>query len=187
MTRAYVGIGSNIAPEENIPRAVRLLARRVRLIGTSTFYRSEAVPPGGPEFVDGAVAIETGMGPYVLKYGVLREVEARLGRVRSEDKNAPRTIDCDLLLHGEEVVCQPDMVLPAPDIREYAFIAIPLLEVAPELVLPDTGTPLADVVARLPRRGLWPLPDFTSEVRKELEEVRDGSFARGAARSRASR
>lgn len=187
MTRAYVGIGSNIAPEDNIRRAVRLLARRVRVVATSTFYRSEAVPPGGPDFVDGALALDTGMGPYVLKFGVLRDVEARLGRVRTEEKNAPRTIDCDLLVHGDEVVCEPDMVLPAPDIGEHAFIAVPLLELAPELVLPDTGTRLAEVVARLPRHGLWPLPAFTSAVRKELEEVRDGSFARGGARSRASR
>jgi dihydroneopterin aldolase/2-amino-4-hydroxy-6-hydroxymethyldihydropteridine diphosphokinase len=170
MTCAYVGLGSNIEPEANVRAAVRLLAARERVVAASTFYRTESIPPGAPAFVDGVLAIETARSPVALRE-VLREVEARLGRVRTADKNAPRTIDCDLLLHG-------DAVVPSSDIETRAFVAIALLEVAPDLVLPGSGRRLAEVVAAAVRHEMAPLPDLTETIRRDLrdaeEEVDDG-------------
>jgi 2-amino-4-hydroxy-6-hydroxymethyldihydropteridine diphosphokinase len=187
MTRAFVGLGSNIDPEENILRAFRLLLGRCRVVAVSTLYRTQAIPATPPPFINGVVEIETQLGPRDVKFGVLREVESRLGRLRSRDKNAPRTIDCDLLLHGDAVVREGDLVLPAPEVFERAFVARPLLELAPSLVLPGVGTALADVVAALPPHPMSPLDVLTSTLRRELEEARHGPRTRREARSGAPR
>jgi 2-amino-4-hydroxy-6-hydroxymethyldihydropteridine diphosphokinase len=162
----------------NVRAAVRLLAARERVVAASTFYRTESIPPGAPAFVDGVVAIETARSPVALKREVLRDVEARLGRVRTADENAPRTIDCDLLLHG-------DAAAPSPDIETRAFIATALLELAPDLVLPGSGRRLVDVVASMARHPMAPLPELTERIRRDLrdaeEELDDGpSTHRGA-------
>jgi 2-amino-4-hydroxy-6-hydroxymethyldihydropteridine diphosphokinase len=181
VTAAYVGLGSNVDPEANVHRAVRLLAERARVTALSTFYRTTSIPAGSPDFVNGVVALETGMAPRALHFGLLRAIEATLGRRRTGDPNAPRTIDCDLLVLGDAVVGEADLVLPAREIGERGFVAIPLLEIAPDLVLPGSNEALADVAARLPRGGMWPLVDFTRAMRAELEEVERGYVARRSA------
>jgi 2-amino-4-hydroxy-6-hydroxymethyldihydropteridine diphosphokinase len=166
MTRAYVALGSNIDAEANVRAAVRLLAARERVIAASTFYRTEAIPPGAPAFVNGVLAMETSRGPDALKSDVLRDVEARLGRVRSADKNAPRTIDCDLLLHD-------DALSASPDIETRAFVAIALLEIAPGLVLPGSGQRLGDLVAAMPHHPMAPLPELTETIRHDLTDAKE--------------
>jgi 2-amino-4-hydroxy-6-hydroxymethyldihydropteridine diphosphokinase len=169
MTRAYVGLGSNVEPEKNIRAAVRLLAAAERVVASSTFYRTESIPPGGPPFINGVLALEASRGPRELKLGLFRAIEAHLGRVRTADKNAPRPIDCDLLVYGDDVVRERDLVLPAPELETRAFVAIPLVEIAPELIVPGSGRKLADVVTMLPRHPMTPLPELTSALRRELE------------------
>lgn len=161
MTTAYIGIGSNIEPEKNIESALRMLAEKVRVIGVSTFYRTEALNrPGSPPFINGAASIETDLDPRELKFGLLRAIEEALGRVRTEDKYAPRTIDLDVMIYGDLALDEPDIVIPDPDIRTRPFVAIPLLELAPDLVLPDTGIRLADLVEAMPTGSMVPLPGF---------------------------
>lgn len=184
MTHAYVGLGSNVEPEKNIRAAVRLLAERELVTAASTFYRTESVPPGAPAFVNGVLLIETSRRPRELKVEVLRDVEARLGRVRTADENAPRTIDCDLLVHGDEVLRDRDLVLPAPDLEMRAFVALPLLEIAPELVLPGSGRKLAEVAAAMAPHAMSPLAGLTDAIRKQLKEVNDGSSTRRGASPR---
>lgn len=178
MTRAYVGLGSNIDPEANVRAAVHLLAQRTPVVGISTFYRTASIPEGRPPFINGVVAIKSSLDPWALKYGVLRQIEAALGRQRGDDKDAPRTIDCDLLLYGATVRRRGDLVLPAPDIVERAFIAVPLLELAPDLVLPGSDLRLADVAASLPRDGMLALPSYRASLYAELKEVSDELCAR---------
>jgi len=175
VTRAYVGLGSNLEPEKNIRAAVRLLAGREQVKAASTFYRTESVPPGAPEYINGALALETERGPRELKLDVLRAVEARLGRVRTADRNAPRTIDCDLLIWGDAALSDSDLVLPAPEALEQAFVAVPLSELAPELVLPGSGRKLCEVAAAAAPHAMSPLARLTDEIRRELKEVEDGS------------
>src|SRR5262245_46662957 len=99
MPRAFIGIGSNIAPEKNIREALRMLAKSARIISISTFYREPAIDrPSEPDFYNGVVAIETDLAPTTLKLKLLRKIEADLGRRRSADKYASRTIDLDLLV-----------------------------------------------------------------------------------------
>ncbi len=177
MTRAYVGLGSNIEPEANIRAAVRLLAEHEQVVAVSTFYGTEAIPPGEPAFINGVLALETRRRPLALKLDVLREIEARLGRTRTADKNAPRTIDCDLLVYGDEVARAEGLVLPSPEIEARAFVAIPLYEIAPDLVLPGSRRRLADVCASVPPHPMVPLAELTGAVRRELKEVNHGSSA----------
>ena len=162
MNRAFIGVGSNIRPEENVTKAVDLLLRNpnLRVVGVSTFYRTQAllapgVPTGprhvNPDYLNGVLEVETALGPSALS-AVLEEVERALGRVRGPDKFAPRTMDLDLLivlppLHGlisrEGVGQEP--YPPHPEVRTRAFVALPLFELDPGLLLPPEGTPISEV------------------------------------------
>ena len=73
----------------------------------------------------------------------MRKIEKQLGRVRSADKFVPRNIDLDLILYGTLVIDELGLVLPDQAVRHYSFVAVPLLELAPDLLLPDTGLPLS--------------------------------------------
>lgn len=169
MTIAYIGIGSNIEPEKHVPAAVLLLREYVRVTGVSTFYRTDAFgSPGSPLFINGVVRIYTDLAPRELKTEVLRRIEDRLGRERTEDKLAPRTIDLDIIVFGEIVIREPDLIIPDPGISDRGFIAVPLLELDPGLVLPDTGKSLAEIVDALPAASMVPLADFTRVLRLEI-------------------
>jgi 2-amino-4-hydroxy-6-hydroxymethyldihydropteridine diphosphokinase len=137
MARAFIGIGSNIDPEKNIRQALRQLAQAVRLTAISTFYREPALEhPDEPAFYNGVVAIETDSPPMRLKQDLLRRIGADLGRRRGSDKYASRPIDLDLLLYDDCVLSNNQLTLPDPDILARAFVAIPLSELAPDLLLP---------------------------------------------------
>jgi 2-amino-4-hydroxy-6-hydroxymethyldihydropteridine diphosphokinase len=164
---AFIGIGSNIAPRENVTGALLALKACMPVIAISSFYRSPAVgPQSQPDFLNGVIRVKAACSPRDLKFGVLRECERLLGRVRSADKYAPRTIDLDLLLYGSMVLNEPDLLLPDPNIRIYPFVAVPLLELAPDLVLPGADTPLADEPAAMVRTHLRLEPEFTDELRR---------------------
>jgi len=169
MVVAYIGVGSNIRPEKNIRRALRLLATQVTINAISTFYRTEPVDrPGQPFFCNGVVRIATDIPPAGLKERVLREIESRLDRRRTGDKSAPRTIDLDILLYGDQVIAGNGLSIPDPSIARRPFLAFPLRELAPDLVLPDSGQPLNEVVGAMTAGGMEPLVDFTLAIKKEI-------------------
>lgn len=152
MATAYVGLGSNIRPREHLPAALGRLARVARVEAVSHVYRSAAVgAPGTPDFWNAAARVETALAPDALKRE-LRAIEAALGRVRGPDENAPRTIDLDVLVY--EDVVDPSLPLPDPYVETQPFVAVPLLDVAPELAVPGSGRRLADVVAAMDTSGL---------------------------------
>jgi 2-amino-4-hydroxy-6-hydroxymethyldihydropteridine diphosphokinase len=166
--RVFVGVGSNIEPEENVRRALGLLAREVRVRAVSTFYRTPAIgDSGGPPFLDGVVEVSTTLPPRALKLDVLRRIEAQLGRRRGADRYAPRTIDLDLLLYGDRVETD-GLVLPDPDIAARPFLALALFELAPALVLPGGGRALRDVVAGFVDARMEPLGPLSESLRREL-------------------
>ncbi len=102
MTRAFVGIGSNIDPEINVRSAVLRLTETARVKAISTVYRTEPVGrEGQPSFYNCVVEIETDLSPRDLKFQLLRRIESELGRTRIVDKFAARTIDLDLILYDE--------------------------------------------------------------------------------------
>jgi len=127
--QAFIAVGSNIEPEHHIRLALEQLARHVTITGLSTFYRTPPLHrPEQPTFINGVVRIETAIPARALKFEVLRTVESRLGRVRTVDKYAPRTIDLDIVLYGSQVIAEPDLRIPDPDLRARPFLAVPLLE-----------------------------------------------------------
>lgn len=169
MPAVYISIGSNIEPEKNIPAALRLLAKDVSITAISKFYRTQPVgADGSPEFYNGAVRVETGIGPRDLKFRVLRRIEKTLSRTRGPDRNAPRTIDLDIILYGDLVMRGPALEIPNPDILTRPFVAIPIYELAPDLALPDTELPLAHIVKRMTCIDMVPLDEFTERLRKEI-------------------
>ena len=167
---AFVSVGANIDPERNVVEALRLLGRRVCVIGVSTFYRTEAIGrPPPQDFLNGVWKVATNVSPRALKFDILRDIERRLGRLRTADRYAARTIDLDVILHGDAVIDEPDLHIPDPDIRTRAFVAVPLLELAPDLRLPDTGEALATLVGEQQKRCLQPDIPFTNQLRRSLQ------------------
>ncbi len=169
MVQAFVAIGSNIHPKENVRKAIQKLASRVRIIGTSTVYRTE--PEGRPEqpfFYNLVVEIETDIPPRDLKYQVLRAIESDLGRKRSRDKYAPRTIDLDLILYDDLAEKGDEIILPDPQIPLRPFLAFPLGELSPDLVMPGSGLTIKEIIAKLSPSGMKPMDRFTDALRKEI-------------------
>ena len=169
MTRAFVSVGSNILPAENVRRALKLLAVRARLVGISTFYRT--APLGRPEqedYYNGVAEIETPLPPLALRDEVLRAIEAELGRVRGADRYAPRTIDLDLIAYGNIELKAEGLVLPDPEIARRPFLAIPLAELAPTLAFPALGGSAREIATEIALAGMEALHEYTEELRKEL-------------------
>jgi 2-amino-4-hydroxy-6-hydroxymethyldihydropteridine diphosphokinase len=170
---AYIGLGSNIEPEQNLARALELLARRVDLLSISTFYRTAPLGRSDqPAFLNGACCVATSLAPRTLKFDVLRGIERALGRVRTADKFAPRTADLDILLYGDTICADDDLRIPDPEIRERPFVAVPLLELAPDAVLPDTGERLADLSVAHRREGLRAVKGFSEELQARFQNER---------------
>ncbi len=143
-----ISLGSNIEPEVNLPLAIQGMGIRFPLVGVSRIYRAEPVgAPDAPTFLNAAVAIETALSPTELKFGHLRPLEAELGRVRTSDPNAPRTIDLDIALAGELIVTDAasGIEIPDPEILTRAHVALPLADLAPDAVHPVTGQALSEI------------------------------------------
>ncbi len=168
MPRVFVGVGSSIEPSVHVPRALVRLHEAVGVLGVSTFYLTPALGrPADPPFVNGVVEVGDRLEPAPLE-AVLARIEDEEGRRRAGDRFAPRPIDLDLLLHGDAVSSAPGPRLPHPDVTGRRFVALPLLELAPDLVLPGSGLRLASMVAALPAHGMEPLAGFTRALREVL-------------------
>jgi 2-amino-4-hydroxy-6-hydroxymethyldihydropteridine diphosphokinase len=169
MARAFIGIGSNIEPAKNVRAAIHSLAQQARLVGISTVYCTGALDrPEQPPYFNCVVEIETEVPPAEVKHGILRPIEHSLGRRRSEDKYAPRTIDLDLIVYDDLTMDAAGITLPDPDILVRPFLAVPLFELAPDLVLPGYGLCIGDIAAKLPQDGMQPLQDYSTLLREEV-------------------
>ncbi len=169
MARAFVSVGSNIDPENSVLTALRLLGEQAAVRAISTVYLTEPIGPGGGQqsYYNCVIEIETDLPPLDLKHSLLRRVEASLGRVRTADRYAPRTIDLDLILYNDAVLNIDELTLPDPDILERPFLAAGLRELAPSLVLPGSGVSIESVAAKLPNT-LKPLVHYSEQLRKEI-------------------
>ena len=148
MTVAYVGIGSNLDdPAHHVRSALAELDElpHTRVVRQSSLYRSAPMGYAAqPEFVNAVAQLETGL-PAERLLAELQEIEARHGRRRSF-ANAPRTLDLDVLLYGDAVVDLPALKIPHPRMHERAFVLAPLLDIAPDLSLPQHG-PIRSLLA----------------------------------------
>lgn len=120
-----------------------------RVTAVSKVYQSPAVGSADqPDFLNAAALVVTTLTWTQIKER-LRKIEAALGRVRDGDKFAARTIDLDLCLYGDIVVCSADALIPPPETMEQAYVAVPLAELAPSFRHPVAGETLAAVAERL--------------------------------------
>jgi dihydroneopterin aldolase/2-amino-4-hydroxy-6-hydroxymethyldihydropteridine diphosphokinase len=143
----YLGLGSNVDADQSVVEAVDWVRRRFRLQRVSSIYECLASggPPGQPDFLNLVLECRTGLDPFGVQ-AELHAIEARMGRVRSGDRYAPRRCDLDLLLFDELSGEHQGVTLPHPQIVSEAFVHVPLLELGPELHHPGSRRRLADLV-----------------------------------------
>jgi len=137
---AYVGLGSNLGdPAAEIERALDELATlpATTLVARSSLYRTAPLAAGGDDYVNAVARLRTTLVPIELLHA-LQAIEHGHGRERPF-ANAPRTLDLDLLLHGDAVLASDALTLPHPRLHERAFVVVPLAEIAPDLVVPGRG------------------------------------------------
>lgn len=147
--KVYLSLGSNIEPHVHLPKAVQLLHEYGQVSQVSSVWESHAVGSEGPNFLNACVCFLTQLLAHDLKENAIRQIEAELGRVRFADKNAPRTIDIDILLFDQE----PFNV----NYWEYAFVAVPLAELIPEYIHPLRLKKLALMSEQL-QSQVWIVP-----------------------------
>lgn len=149
MIPAYIGIGSNLDhPRAQVERALQELReiRRSRLAGHSSIYASAPLGyEAQPQFINAVARLDTDLRALDL-LRELQAIENRHGRRRSF-ANAPRTLDLDLLLYGDERIAAPELTVPHPRMHERAFVLLPLLEIAPGVNIPGQGNAAACAAA----------------------------------------
>ena len=169
MTIAYVGLGANLAtPPGDVRSTLTLaLAELAQLPGTrvtarSSFYRTAPVDADGPDFVNAAAALDTSLDAPTLLVACLA-IEQRHGRMRpplplaaasGTGRHSARTLDLDLLLHGETIVNTPSLTLPHPRMHQRAFVLAPLAEIAPQALIPGQGC-VSDCLETVGGQGVW--------------------------------
>lgn len=148
MTLALVALGSNLGDRHaTCMSALRALARldEVRLVSVSALRETEPVdaPADSPRFLNGVALVDTELSPRALLDALLA-IEVEHGRERSV-RNAPRTLDLDLVMHGDAVVDEPGLSVPHPRMLERPFVLDPAADVAPDMVHPHTGRTLREL------------------------------------------
>lgn len=156
MTLAYIALGSNQAsPLEQVSSALDALAAipQSRMVATSSFYRTPPLgPQDQPDYLNAAVVLDTDLSAEALLDHTQR-IELEHGRVRKEERWGPRTLDLDLMLFGDEVMQTERLTVPHYDMKNRAFMLVPLLEIAPECRFPD-GQSVAAILASLSQEGI---------------------------------
>jgi 2-amino-4-hydroxy-6-hydroxymethyldihydropteridine diphosphokinase len=156
---AYVGLGSNLGhPREQVLAALAALERLpdTRLTARSSLYRSAPLGyDAQPDFVNAVAQLDTGLAPERL-LAELQSIEARHARRRSF-RDAPRTLDLDLLLYGDNVIDTPALAVPHPRMHERAFVLAPIAEIDPVTAIPGHGR-ATELLARCSTQRVERLP-----------------------------
>ncbi len=158
-------LGSNIEPEYYLPRAVQELVQIAGSVRCSSVWQSRAVgSEPQPDYLNAVVALQTDWSIEKWCQEILPHVETQLGRVRDPgNKNAPRTIDIDPVLFGNQVHIIGHRLIPAPELVERWFVAVPAAEVAPYLQHPVDGRTLCKIA-----HDLWSCINETPRTRPDV-------------------
>ena len=144
MTRAYLSLGSNVDPEFHLRSALAELRATFGEIAVSPAYRSAAVGFDGPDFVNLAVGLDTGLDAPGLD-AWLHALEDRHGRRRDVPRYSSRTLDVDIVLFGDErIEGSGHLRIPRPELRE-PFVLRPLADIAPDAIDPDSGSSIGEL------------------------------------------
>ena len=138
-------IGSNIDPITNIQRAIKEISGLFQINQQSSFWETQPIGTEGDNFINLALSVSTSIDYDILKFDILRNIEIRLGRERIPDKFAPRTIDIDIILDGDVII---DM-----NIWNYAYIAVPVAELVPNLIHLETNQTLGEIAATIIKKS----------------------------------
>jgi len=152
--RIFVGLGANLGNAAATLRAVLTplsALPQTSLVAASALYCSPAIDADGPDYVNAVAELRSGLEPEALLQQLLA-LERRFGRERSY-RHAPRTLDLDLLLHGQRRIASPALTLPHPRLHQRAFVLAPLSELAPDWRLAN-GLSVAETLAALPDQGV---------------------------------
>jgi 2-amino-4-hydroxy-6-hydroxymethyldihydropteridine diphosphokinase len=142
-----IALGSNIGDSHTIlSEAIDAIAQTpgIRLISQSSFYRTKAVGPPQPDYLNGCVLLQVEMIPELL-LEILLKIENKFGRLRGE-RWGPRTLDLDILLYSDRIIETPKLQIPHPRMRERAFVLVPLAEIAPDWVDPVSGLTIKELM-----------------------------------------
>ena len=155
---AYLNLGSNIQPEKNLVRAVELLYVHGEVLKISNAWETESVGANGPNYLNACVLFKTEAVQAELKDNIIRPIEAQLGRKRSENKFAPRTIDIDIIIFDDKPYNDKHWSL--------AFVVVPLAEIYPEYHPPVLRENIIQTATRL-RSKVWmeTRPEVLSQFR----------------------
>lgn len=137
---AFVGIGANLGDARaNVADALARLAAYpgCRLVASSSCWRTAPIDSAGDDYINAVAAVDTDLDAHAL-LAALMAIEQAHGRERPY-RNAPRTLDLDLLLYGDAVIDTPSLSVPHPRMHERAFVLAPLLEIAPDADIPGRG------------------------------------------------
>ncbi|MBU7583768.1 MAG: 2-amino-4-hydroxy-6-hydroxymethyldihydropteridine diphosphokinase [Nostoc sp. TH1S01] len=145
--RIAVALGSNLGDSQTIlAAAIAQLSAipKIQLEATSSWYRTKAVGPPQPDYINGCVIMQVDMTPQLLLETLLA-TEQQFGRVRQE-RWGPRSLDLDLLLYDQVILDTPNLQIPHPRMRERAFVLVPLAEIAPDWIEPVSGYTIKQLV-----------------------------------------
>jgi GTP cyclohydrolase I len=146
VNKAYLSLGSNMDPERNMKAAVGLLERFGTVEAVSSVWETD--PLDGrqqPDYLNASVLLETELGAEPLISQAIPWIEDLLGRVRTDDRFAPRSIDIDLMLFNNDILELDSRRIPSPEILQRPFVAVTLAEISPEHVHPETKTTLRSI------------------------------------------
>lgn len=151
MTRAFIGLGSNLGDRvANIRKAIELLecSEGVRVMRRASLYETEPVGiEDQPWFINTVVEIETQLGHYEL-FKLCKRIEAQVGR-HHEERWGPREIDVDILFFGDVILNSDDLKLPHPELHKRGFVLVPLCELEGSLVHPILKKPVKELLCQL--------------------------------------
>jgi 2-amino-4-hydroxy-6-hydroxymethyldihydropteridine diphosphokinase len=140
MTVAYLGLGANLGDaRQTLKDAVVCLAQQhtVTVLAKSSLYRTAPIDASGDDYYNCVVKLDTTMSVRHL-LALCHRIEHHFGRERPF-RNAPRTLDLDILLYGEHCIDEPDLTVPHPRLTERAFVLVPLIEIEAALIIPQRG------------------------------------------------
>lgn len=147
-------IGSNIEPVKNIRSSIEEIKKHLILEKLSSIWETKPIGTRGDNFLNLASQVQTNLDYESLKFGLLRSIEDKCGRIRTEDKFAPRTMDIDIILY--------DNVIMEENLWKYAYVAVPVFEITGEIIHPSRKTKLSAVVDELTKKS-W-ISKYPAEV-----------------------
>lgn len=158
--RVFIGLGSNLSqPVQQLSEAVIAMASipSVLVEQVSSCYASRPMGPSEqPDYVNAVAELKTSL-PCRELLTQLQAIELQQGRVRKAERWGARTLDLDILLYGNEVIDEPDLIVPHYGMKQREFVIYPLAEIVPELCLP-CNTNIQDLLSTIPSNGIKRLP-----------------------------